>query len=80
MLIGISRALGAGVVLVTGASSEAGWSHQAKRAMACVNGLAESSVLAAAVCIVQLASAAFGAGPVGVVVDTAKAGEAAAAR
>ncbi|AKN17210.1 drug efflux membrane protein [Mycobacterium haemophilum DSM 44634] len=73
-------ALWALALLITGAGIGTAWPHLAARAMACVDDPAESSVAAAAINTVQLISAAFGAGLAGVVVNTAKGGEVAAAR
>lgn len=67
-------------LLITGAGIGTAWPHLAARAMASVEDPAESSAAAAAINTVQLISAAFGAGLAGVVVNTAKGGEVAAAR
>ncbi|MEB3968647.1 MFS transporter [Mycobacterium ulcerans] len=73
-------ALWALALLITGAGIGIAWPHLTVRAMDCVDDPAESSSAAAAINIVQLVSAAFGAGLAGVVVNTATGGEVAAAR
>ncbi|MBX9641772.1 MAG: MFS transporter, partial [Mycobacteriaceae bacterium] len=60
-------------LLITGAGIGMAWPHLAVRAMTAVDDPAESSAAAAAINIIQLSSGAFGAGPAGVVVNTAPA-------
>lgn len=67
-------------MLITGVGIGMAWPHLAVRAMDSVDDPAESSAAAAAINIVQLISAAFGAGLAGVVVNTARGGDAAEAR
>ncbi|MCV7122397.1 MFS transporter [Mycobacterium lacus] len=67
-------------LLITGVGIGMAWPHLAVRAMDSVDDPAESSAAAAAINIVQLISAAFGAGLAGVVVNTARGGDAAEAR
>lgn len=73
-------ALWALALLITGIGIGIAWPHLAVRAMDTVDDPSESRAAAAAINIVQLISAAFGAGLAGVVVNTAKGGEVAAAR
>ncbi|OBJ59711.1 MFS transporter [Mycobacterium sp. 1423905.2] len=73
-------ALWALALLITGVGIGIGWPHLAVRAMDCGDDPVESSAAAAAINIVQLSSAAIGAGLAGVVVNAAPGGEVAAAR
>jgi MFS family permease len=61
-------------LLVAGIGIGSAWPHLSVRAMDSVNDPAEGGVAAAAINIVQLISAAFGAGVAGVVVNTAEIG------
>ncbi|VBA57692.1 MFS transporter [Mycobacterium attenuatum] len=67
-------------LLITGTGIGIAWPHLSAWAMDCVDDPAEGGAAAAAINIVQLISAAFGAGLAGVVVNTAQGGEVAAAR
>lgn len=73
-------ALWALALLIIGTGIGIAWPHLTVRAMDSVADPAESSAAAAAINVVQLISGAFGAGLAGVVVNTAKGGEVAAAR
>ncbi|KZS61262.1 MFS transporter [Mycobacterium ostraviense] len=73
-------ALWALALLVTGTGIGIAWPHLSAWAMDSVDDPAESGAAAAAINIVQLISAAFGAGLAGVVVNTTEGGEVAAAR
>ncbi|OSC41300.1 MFS transporter [Mycobacterium decipiens] len=73
-------ALWALALLIIGTGIGVSWPHLTVRAMDSVDDPAESSAAAAAINIVQLVAGAFGAGLAGVVVNTAKGGEVAAAR
>jgi MFS family permease len=67
-------------LLVGGIGIGMAWPHLSMQAMDFVDDPAESGAAAAAINIVQLISAAFGAGVAGVVVNTAKGGDVVAAR
>jgi MFS family permease len=67
-------------LLVAGIGIGMAWPHLSVRAMESVNDPAEGGAAAAAINIVQLISAAFGAGLTGVVVNTAKGGDVMEAR
>ncbi|OBK28565.1 MFS transporter [Mycobacterium asiaticum] len=73
-------ALWAVALMITGAGIGIGWPHLVVGAMDAVDDPAESSAAAAAINIVQLGSAAVGAGLAGVVVNTAKGGAVVEAR
>ncbi|MDD4867370.1 MAG: MFS transporter [Mycobacterium sp.] len=76
----LTTALWAVALLVAGIGIGMAWPHLSVRAMACVDDPAESGAAAAAINTVQLMSAAFGAGLAGVVVNTARGGDAMAVR
>ncbi|HTY31341.1 MFS transporter [Mycobacterium sp.] len=67
-------------LLVAGIGIGMAWPHLSVRAMDSVNDPAEGVAAAAAINTVQLVSGAFGAGVAGVVVNTARGGDATAAR
>jgi predicted MFS family arabinose efflux permease len=67
-------------LLIAGIGIGMTWPHLSMRAMDCVDDPAESGAAAAAINIVQVISAAFGAGLAGVVVNAAEADDLAAAR
>jgi MFS family permease len=67
-------------LLIAGIGIGMTWPHLSMRAMDCVDDPAESGAAAAAINIVQVISAAFGAGLAGVVVNVAEADDLAAAR
>ncbi|KZS85185.1 MFS transporter [Mycobacterium persicum] len=73
-------ALWALALLITGTGIGIAWPHLSAWAMDSVDDPAESGAAAAAINIVQLISAAFGAGLAGVVVNRAEGGEVTAAR
>jgi MFS family permease len=73
-------ALWALALAVTGTGIGVGWPHLSAWAMDCVDDPAEGGAAAAAINVVQLISGAFGAGLAGVVVNTTKGGDVAAAR
>ena len=67
-------------MLIAGIGIGMAWPHLSMRAMDCVDDPAEGGTAAAAINIVQLISAAFGAGIAGVVVNATEGGGLAAAR
>src|SRR5262249_54307684 len=67
-------------LLIAGVGIGMAWPHLSMRAMDCVDDPAEGATAAAAINIVQLISAAFGAGIAGVVVNANEGGDLAAAR